>query len=321
MAFNAIKTSGLSLPSVFRIVQNARATIAMDEEDVIASEEKGSAFRRLLYEGYKAGGVVVRTEKVGRNQVPVPITFMVYSPKAMANIAGIEEILADRTIEIIMIRSTNPEIIDKPDPDASEPQWRVIRNMLYPLALRYWREIKSVNDSDVDLPSIHGRALELWRPLVVLAKFFDRYVNVKYANIHQTTLEEAIIALAIRKEAERKEEEVTESKGLIMLRALVKLVMEDGWYKVSDIRKLMEKMYDEPQKWLNPHWIGHALKRFGFTRSREGEKRKRRLATGYEYLLEKSIVHSRARKYGLNVDEILKEAEEEEAESEQERLV
>lgn len=94
---------------LFRIPKGT--TTCIDEVEQIGSKEK-QTLRELLNSAYKKGMKVKRMKKVKKNgeENQVAETFEPYSPIAMANIWGVEEVLADRSIVIILEKSNNPAI-------------------------------------------------------------------------------------------------------------------------------------------------------------------------------------------------------------------
>lgn len=87
----------------------ASGTIILDECESIATKEKG-ALRELFNGGYKKGSVVKRMRKIktDKGEEQKVDSFNLYAPKALANINGMEDVLADRMIPLIMDKSDNP---------------------------------------------------------------------------------------------------------------------------------------------------------------------------------------------------------------------
>ncbi|MEM3551670.1 MAG: hypothetical protein QXV01_11340, partial [Candidatus Bathyarchaeia archaeon] len=111
LCFNAIFTNNISTASLYRLTQSGRCTLLLDESEKLASKERAEELRNLLLTGYKKGAVVYRTEKK-RNERLVPEAFEVYTPKIVCNIEGIEQVLEERCIPIIMKRGKDKAIIN-----------------------------------------------------------------------------------------------------------------------------------------------------------------------------------------------------------------
>ncbi len=84
-------------------------TLVFDEFESIGSKDKGK-FRQYLNASYKEGGVVQRSRKVKKDDGEgyEIETFEPYKPIAMANIWGMEEVLEDRCLTVVLQKSNNP---------------------------------------------------------------------------------------------------------------------------------------------------------------------------------------------------------------------
>lgn len=89
--------------------------LIFDEFESEMSKEK-QTMREYLNSCYKKGGVVYRMEKQrtpeGKEEY-VAVPHELYTPIAMANIKGIEDVLADRSITLILEKSMKMEIVKK----------------------------------------------------------------------------------------------------------------------------------------------------------------------------------------------------------------
>jgi hypothetical protein len=249
LAFNAIMSHNMSISTLFRLVQNARSTLLIDEQEKLSSQDRATEFRTLLLGGYKKGSLVYRIEKT-KDERMIPVGFEIYSPKAMANISGLEDVLEDRTIDIVLIRSTNPNIVNTPDPDPYSPEWIPVRNRLTSLFLKKWREVKKIYEvlSGSQLP-VTARARELWLPILSLAKFFE---NEGVENLY-----EKMVELSQGYVSERAVEDVLTPEGFL-IQTLLEIVTEDGWYYVKDIAAKFEEK-EPPLKKVNAKIVGTLL--------------------------------------------------------------
>lgn len=144
LAFNAIFSHNMSTATLYRLIQNARATLLLDETEKLSNPETAREYRSILLGGYKKGSYVYRTEKSTKEKL-VPQAFECYAPKALANIGGIEDVLQDRCITITMRRTLNMRVMSNM-PREEDPRWQELRNLLYSLFFRNWREVKDVYD-------------------------------------------------------------------------------------------------------------------------------------------------------------------------------
>jgi len=287
LAFNGILSNNITTPSLYRLIQSGRCTLLLDETEKLSRKERAEELRNILLAGYKKGLEVYRTEKK-KNEQLVPEAFQVYSPKIVCNIGGIEDVLEDRCITIIMKRGKT-EVINK-EPDTADPVWQKIRDGLYMLYLQCFHEVESALSafsavSEVKCKRISSRDLELWKPILCLAQFFDKY-NEKL------NLFERMLALAEKATEEKQAENIAETDDYILLQTLAKIVVKDGFYQLRFIRDSMAEMYDEEQKWLTTKWVSRALKRLGF-------HEKRRVGRGVEYKITVEAVKDLAERLGL----------------------
>jgi hypothetical protein len=175
LVFRAVVSSNLTAPTLFRTLHDRGGVVLFDEAERLrqSTPETGEILSMLLA-GYKHGGQAMRLEKVGDEFRPV--MFDVFSPKALACIAGLPPALASRCISILMFRA---------GPDSPKPQrrmdedpggWQQLRDDLYTLALEngpVWLELP--RRPDVCPNGISGRSYELWQPLLALASWIESH--------------------------------------------------------------------------------------------------------------------------------------------------
>src|SRR5687767_7150886 len=95
--------------------------------------------------------------------------FDVYSPKILAAIMGLEDILTSRCIAIPMRRTDKQMPCFPPDFDGAD-----FRHQLYVLALTHFQQVYSNYFERPELHTLHNRSGELWSPLVALAACFEQ---------------------------------------------------------------------------------------------------------------------------------------------------
>jgi len=282
LAFNALFSTNISTAVLYRLIQSLRCTILMDEAEALSNAQRKSELKNILYSGYKKYGFVYRSGKTKSDQI-IPEKFEVFSPKVFVTYEGLEEILNDRSINIVMIRTMNKDISDR-EIDESDPIWEELRSKLYIFALKNWRKIREIYRSFEEVEEIHSRELELWKPILVLAKFFSDDVFEKMKE------------LAIKKIREKEMREEVETREVILLSTLIEIVKEDGLYAIVDIQKKVKELYGED---FSRDWIGKTLaQKFGFQEStrlsRPGRPTARRLTV--------KRVHELAKRYGVSLD-------------------
>jgi len=103
-------TNNISEAVLFR--SGKGSTLCIDEFEGVGSKES-SNLRELLNSAYKRGAKVKRMKKKKsiEGEDYIVEEFPIYFPIAMANIYGMEEVLGDRCITIILDKSHRPEIV------------------------------------------------------------------------------------------------------------------------------------------------------------------------------------------------------------------
>lgn len=279
LCFNSILGSNMSTSTIFRLVQNARCSLFIDETENLSQRYMAEEFRNLLLNGYKKGLRTYRNRRTDDGNF-LPEAFEVYGPKMLANIEGIEDILESRCIAITMRRSSNRTVTGR-EVLETNPIWQEIRDCIYPFQLNKWKAVRQVYSEFTNDTTLANRNLELWKPILSLAKFFDE------------TLYTEMKALAIEMD-EQSQIEDSDSQEYMLVEALLSLVEDDDYYRVRYIKETMAALFEECT-WIDERHVGRLLRRLGF-------KNKRRTDGRYEYFLRNSEVVQLARNLGINID-------------------
>jgi hypothetical protein len=286
VAFNMVTTSDPTGPAMFRLIHYTSCTVGIDEAERYHNpKDMGmQQIRQLLNSGYKQGMPAIRL--MGEDMKPQ--AFDVYSPKILAAIAGLEDILASRCIAIPMRRTDKKMPLISPQFDGSQ-----IRHQLYTLSLTCFQHVYRNYFERPELHKLHNRSGELWSPLVALAAFFEEKGGVE-------GLLDAI------SEAGSWDEEISEGKALsdreeAVLQALELLTREEDTItlvRAVDLRRLVARLLEEPlEKLGNPQWIGHILTRLHLL----DEQRRRRDNSGISYLINPNEVRDMMRRYDVRI--------------------
>lgn len=277
-------------------------TLGIDEFEGV-SRKGNESLKELLNSAYKKGITVKRMKKkkvLGQEEQVVE-EFEVYRPILMANIAGMEEVLGDRCIQIILSRSSNSNITKKMeifDNDTTIQKikafpfekCRLCRVMLLSEIYKGWNNFvnfptkndtnnihtthtqhdtnditslyKKIDDSEID-----GRNLELMFPLLILA-----------SGISKEVLEEL---LKILKEIvdDKKKDDLVESIDVSLI-DYVSSQLENKWFLSKDILRDFKNFIQSEEEWLNDRWLGKALKRLSLI------KDKKRMNYGRMYMFD-----------------------------------
>lgn len=280
-------------------------TLGIDEFESLASKEK-QALRELLNASYKKGIKIMRMKKKktvdGTEQVVEE--FEPYRPIVMANIWGIEEVLGDRCISLVLEKSDKPiftkliedftsksEILDilrtlksiqcslcsVVSPQNIITTWNSYIYTLYTLTTLTTQnytnntiltEVEEDFCKRVDETGLNGRHLELYFPLFLIAKEIGEEVFME------------MLYIAKKMIGEKKIDEITESKDVLIYK-LISNESADKFYKIQDLTDVFKLMMGEGEAdWLNSKWVGRALKRLNLI------SEKRRTSSGVEVMLD-----------------------------------
>jgi hypothetical protein len=309
LAWNGDMVADIKEAVLFRTA--AEHTLLIDEFEHIGGKDKG-VLRELLNAGYKKGIKVKRMHKVYRDKEERQEVeeFELYTPIAMANIWGMDEVLGDRCITIILEKSNNPIVTKMAEDFETNVRFNEItrdlvsfgavslcENNIYNNILTDWNTyLKNLSHSlsnitthnntttttthnntqqhlfkKIDKIGIDGRNLELFFSLYVVASGIGDEILEKILEISKDVI------------GEKKADEFSESKDVALIDFVSHQIQWQMDYISSKIikdefRKFLGEQ-DNEDNWLNERWVGKALKRLCLVSS------KRRLRDGREYIL------------------------------------
>lgn len=286
LAFNMVTTSDPTGPSMFRLIHHTSCTVGIDEAERYHNPKDPGMqqIRQLLNSGYKQGMPAIRL--IGEDMKPQ--AFDVYSPKILAAIAGLEDILASRCIAIPMRRTDKKLPAFPPDFDGTP-----LRHQLYTLALTSFQFIYTNYFDRAELHKLHNRSGELWSPLVALAAFFEEQGRVNGL-------------LAAISDAASWDEQLSEGKALsdreeAVLQALEIMTRnQPEWIKAADLREQVGHLMGYSNEQMgHAQWIGHILNRMQLV----DRQHRKAYAGGQMYSVNREEVLDMMRRYDVSVIE------------------
>jgi len=164
-----------------------------------------------------------------------------------------------------------------------------------------WLTYPTLNPQNTTISSnvyrlLSNRDMELWKPILCLAKMIDETLYVD------------ILKFAIEKSKEKKIDELSEVWDLNVLYALLELAQSDGYIFTKDILAKCKEI-DENMEKVSTAWIGRTMKKFGFTdKKREGR--------GIKIGIVRDKLLEVCNRYGVEVKEAEKTDEEPKSEGE-----
>jgi len=239
MVFNPINSANISSSSVFRLVESRRSTILFDESEDLMSSERSREIRNMLLAGTGKSGETFRQEK-GDNDTYATRSFRVFSPKVIANIAGIDlPALLSRTIRISTVATKN-KTKDNRCVEIEDDKWQAIRNELYRICLDKHRYVESMRFS-MNGGELSGRTYYIWQGILTIARMVDNEELLK--NLMEFAKEN-------REEMEADIEEFSDDQQKI-------------------VRKLLELPLEEKQFYTNEELMQHLTYDIGLHSSRD----------------------------------------------------
>ncbi|MEO0565454.1 MAG: hypothetical protein AAF125_25325, partial [Chloroflexota bacterium] len=284
LAFNMITTSDPTGASMFRLIHYTSCTVGIDEAERYHNPKDAGMqqIRQLLNSGYKQGMPAIRI--TGDDMKPQ--AFDVYSPKILAAIMGLEDVLASRCIAIPMRRTDQQMPAFPPDFDGAP-----VRHALYTLLLTHFQAVHRNYFARPELHKLHNRSGELWSPLVALAAFFEEDGHV----------EGLLDAISVAAEWD---EQLSEGKALsdreeAVLQALEIMTRNANgatWLKASELREQVAQLLGQPVEQLgHAQWIAHILSRLHLL---DNGRRKRQM-DGVVYAIQRTAVIDMMHRYDV----------------------
>lgn len=308
LAKNGQLMTSLTEAVLFRTV----GTLGIDEFESLASKEK-QALRELLNASYKKGVKIVRMKrkKTMEGDQQVAEEFEPYRPIVMANIWGIEEVLSDRCISLILEKS-ECSYFTKLIEDFSqkeEVKWIVrtlsaiqcsLCSVVSPRnVLTTWNQyVRSTYQNINTLTTLTAQNntnytkndLILTQEEEEFCKAIDdtglngRHLELYFPlfliakEVGEDVFDETL-AIAKKTIAERKIDEVAESKDVLIYK-LVSNESPEKYYKIQELTSIFRIMMGEGESdWLNSKWVGRALKRLNLITN------KKRMGDGIQVML------------------------------------
>jgi hypothetical protein len=309
----SIADDGKLLASLTESVMfRSTGTLGIDEFENLGSKEK-QALRELLNASYKKGIKIQRMKKVksftGEEQRIEE--FEPYKPIVMANIWGIEEILADRCITLILEKSPKLEHIKLIEDFAEHPtvlaikaNVKVVKCMLCSVGsvkniIKEWnlyvkshyttQDTLNTLPTQYTLPTQQRGQINENENLFLkidtseldgrnLELFFSLFLMAKELN--EEILNE-IIEIAREITKGKRTEEMVESKDVTLIDFISRQTPKE-WYILKQLTTMFRQFtHDEEGEnaWINPTWVGRALRRLSLVIE------KRRIGEGIQVIL------------------------------------
>ena len=308
-------------------------TIGIDEFEGIASKEAGT-IRTMINAAYKKGNAVERMAKVkvDGKEMFVPERFDLYTPLIIANIWGVEEVVQDRSIVVVLDKSDKAEVTNLMEDFDTNPFFTQLKRTLSQIQCtwctllrdksytRFWNiyTLSTLYTSTTlstlyTHPSIfNAQKKEVPEQMQFLFSqikatglngrnlelFFPLFIIAE--SLGTSVLNETLI-VAEKIVQGKRADEMAESKDVALLEFIsTQEQWRGGFYLVSQILtefKYIFPINDEESKWINAHWIGRSLTRMNIV------TKKRRTHKGIEVMLDIDKAQLRIKSFKQEVKE------------------
>lgn len=332
---HAKATPNLTEASLIRLPSQQKLNcLLIDEAERMNFREKAT-LRELLNQAYKKGGVVLRVEE-GKEKTRVVKEFPVFLGICIANIWGLESVLEDRCLTIILKKSNVPNITKIPEMFQFDERFGLTRSIslvysvyveslismvseyLFKALLYYYHTLSSYSTLHthttyttlIDQPLLKKEFLTMPTNVDIIFEHIKKSTLVgrdlelwlpliiTSALISEKFMIE-VIEIAENKCLEKHEFEIMEDRDTIFASFLGYYVKANGcemMIPVKDMKINFEKIEGE-KYWLSTQWIGRCLRRIGII------KNKRRIAKGVEIEINDKKLNDFLDKRGVSIDE------------------
>ncbi len=304
--------TGLTESVLFRSPKGE--TLVLDEFENASSKEKAN-LRTYLNACYKKGGTVKRVKKVNRkdgDNYEID-RFEPYKPIAMANISGMEDVLGDRCLTLIIDKSqdkSKTKLVEDFSDNSNLHQIKVrlirfsvglcsvvspqetikgwnnyIKNQFKttpPTTTLQYTNIHYKLYKKIDKAGVDGRNFELLIPIFLIADYLGEDILDEILDIGKEIA------------SMKKEDEFIESQDIQFIDFISKQDSMGRWVGVKELTHSFRGFIDASaeDEWANQIWVGRALKRLNLIH------KKRRVSKGMEIMLDVNHAIEKMKMFG-----------------------
>jgi hypothetical protein len=268
LAFNTAWASSMSSAALYRSLAGNPGTVCIDEAEGWEGE-RGEELRRILNSGYLDGSTVHRVEKGAGDKFYVA-QFEAYSPKAIASINPLDQVIGSRCLVVGM----RPALRKIPEFDHNDVKWDALRDDLY-LWLMYFAQpigdhIEKWNGSNglrfTRADKLIGRQWQITQTYTIIADFIDQYDNGDRAERLLRFFESYF-------SDNQKQLDATDRLRLV-LRLLPRVLAthaphDEGWFYLKTIHEVVTQyIEDDAKEYFKTRTLGRHLETLGFKKRR-----------------------------------------------------
>lgn len=288
-------------------------TLCIDEFEGVMRKGNES-LREILNASYKKGGKVrrMKQKKSHEGTTQEIEEFEPYKPICLANIYGMEEVLSDRCITLILEKSSRKDIMRLLEDFEDKITFKLIKHTLNEVLVyqcsyfsvsegieRWNNYIKSrytytntlttqtTQTTQTTLNKVEEKYLEMFNKIDetgINGRNLELFFPLMYLSrfISENAFE-TLLNIASDLNKEKRREEMVESKDVSLYDFVSKLQTGIEFKTIRDLtimfRNFVGDVEENEDRWINEKWIGRALRRLGLIID------KRRVARGIEVTL------------------------------------
>jgi DNA primase catalytic core len=230
LCHNGKIAGSMTLAVQFRLIGALQPTLLFDEMENLGQTQHTELHRMLKY-GFERNGPEVWRMESSQNRMEMS-SWSVYCPRAFASIEGMEDVIASRSVQIIMERSYSEEIKSR-TVNADDPIWQKLRDQIFLVTMEEGQHIKQIHDSFQKPHEINysGRDWDIFKPILTVA----------HAAGHEDMVRR-VTAFGIDTHRVRLERDNENSPDMIILNYLAETITISGWYELEKLHSGLTQM-------------------------------------------------------------------------------
>lgn len=174
LAFNTVMSADITKSAFFRLMESTVGTLIIDDFDSIGEEQKTDVLQHYKT-GYKNSSKSVRVGEGKKRKIE---SFRNYGHVVMNNTSGLDEISAERTIYLPLLRSDKKRLNNPLNETNAE--WGALRDELYLGGLQHWEAVQDAYETVTS--TLKGRRFEISRSILALASLINQELKSNVEN-------------------------------------------------------------------------------------------------------------------------------------------
>lgn len=188
VAFNGVTRGDATDAATFRAAHLARPTLVLTECDWLKEAKSGDARVARLQAGFSREEAKLTLTEEGPGRKRTPVTYQTYCPRVLVSTQRIgSPPLRTRVIVLDLVKQPGADTSILRKSVGDEEVWRPLRDGMYRLTLRSFREVEMARESlKATWTVVSGRTFDKWLPLATIAQLVSDEV---LAEVQQLAVE------------------------------------------------------------------------------------------------------------------------------------